>query len=95
MHHLSTHETCYYLSEWNDVSPGLLPDTSLLCNIKNDNHENFSSHRFKYYSADGIVDNLQLDIKEDTTEKRGNIINMNSANTNHKYLNSCMTKVKI
>ena len=35
LHHLSKKQRCYYLSEQNDVSTGLLPDTSSSYNLKN------------------------------------------------------------
>jgi len=91
LHHLSKNQRCYYLSEQDDVSTGLLPDTSSSCNLKNDNLKSVFSYRFKRYSADGIVDNVQLDLQDDTTDKRGTTLNMNSTNTIHKDLNSYMT----
>ena len=91
MQHHSKNERCYFLSEQNDVSTGLLPDTSSSCNIQNDPKKSVSSYRFKRVSADGILDNVQLDLKDDTTEKRGTILKLNSGNMIHKDLNHFMT----
>ena len=53
----------------NEVVTRLLPDTSSARNINDNNLNTISSCCFKYYFTDVIMENIQLNLKDNTAKK--------------------------
>ena len=71
--HIQMNESCSYFEKQKEITTGLLPTASSACITQDEISTNFSSYTFKRYSTDGIVDNVQLNLKNDTRVKRRNV----------------------
>jgi len=84
-------ESCSYFEKQKEITTGLLPTASSVCITQNEILANLSSYTFKRYSTDGIVDNVQLNLKDDTRVKRQNLRNLSDRQGLSCNLNSYMT----
>ena len=64
--------TCSYHYEELKVTTGFLPNIGKQIDIDTKS-KNISSYRYQRYSADGIQDEVQLNIHDDTIDKEGYI----------------------
>ena len=67
--HLTKNISCKFYYEERNVASGLLNDSTLPCIKSNNNCNDVTSCLFKRYSTDGVVDNVQLNLKDDSVQK--------------------------
>ena len=72
--HLETIESCKHFHEQKEVATGLLPDTSSACIAQKEEYHNITSYTFKRYSIDGIVDNIQFNMNDESRKKAWRMI---------------------
>ena len=65
-------ESCKYFEKQKEVTTYLLSNTSTLCIFQNNISLILSQFTIKWYSTDGIVYNVQINLKDDTRVKRQN-----------------------
>ena len=71
--HLEHNESCKNFHEQKGVASGLLSTLSPENITQNQSYPHINSFVFKRYYTDGILDNVQLNLKDDTIEKRVNV----------------------
>ena len=70
LHHLEVNECCKHFYEEKRVASGLLRTMPSECITKNKSIPHTTSYVFNRYSTDGISDKVQLNLKDDTIEKK-------------------------
>ena len=71
--HLENTVACQYFDKQKGVASGLLSPITSECVTKNKSIPHTTSHVFNWYSTDGILDKVQLNIHDDTIQKRVNV----------------------
>ena len=89
--HIQMNESCSYFEKQKEITTGLLPVASSAGITQNEISANLLSYTFKRYSTDGIVDNVQLNLKDDTRVKRRNVRKVSDRQGLSCNLNSYMT----
>jgi len=71
--HLENTVACQYFDKQKGVASGLLRPITSECVTMNKSIHHTTSHVFNRYSTDGILDKVQLNIHDDTIQKRVNV----------------------
>ena len=71
--HLENTVACQYFDKQKGVASGLLKPITSECVTMNKSIPHTTSHVFNRYSTDGILDKVQLNIHDDTIQKRVNV----------------------
>ena len=73
------------------MASGLLNDNKLPCIKSNNNCNDVTLYLFKRYSTDGVVDNVQLNLKDDSVQKMGLMCKVSGNFPKGIDVNTCIT----
>ena len=92
--HLTKNVSCNFYYKERNVASGLLNDSTLPCIKSNNNCNDVTSYLFKRYSTDGVVDNVQLNLKDDSVQNIASVRKVSGNLPKRMDVNTYMTNYR-